>query len=214
MNAVKYKTKNKQCTNWDTMLYKCPKCGHEFEMDAHDNVIKCKHCGNGCSVNDYYDFIPFDKNCVIPESMSKWAMWERGEVIKEIRKDKKFSFSYKCKIGKLPDYKLLKSSENSIPCGEGKITLDHEGVHFEGVKDGKPDKFTLSYLTCNTLVINNDTTVYSLYVNGVFYDIIPEGPYVGKTLLIIEEMHRLHFNVRKNFPWYDHLYKGTELEKK
>ena len=32
----------------------------------------------------------------------------------------------------------------------------------------------------------------------------------GKVLLLIEEMHRYHFNSWKNFPWNDWMYEGVE----
>ncbi len=46
------------------------------------------------------------------------------------------------------------------------------------------------------------------------YDFTPKRHIVGKLILVTEEMHRLHFNTWKNFPWNDWMYKGTELEKK
>ena len=33
-----------------------------------DKPIKCNKCGNGATMNDYYDFIPFDETCIIPVS--------------------------------------------------------------------------------------------------------------------------------------------------
>ena|GEM_PF-5148823 len=30
----------------------------------------------------------------------------------------------------------------------------------------------------------------------------------GKVILLTEEMHRLHVNTWKNFPWYSRMYEG------
>lgn len=212
---VKYKTKGRAAVNMSTMAYKCPRCGTELEMMDNGNVLKCKHCGNGCTVNDYYDFIPFDDTCVIPESLTKWVEYERKEIIQEIRRDKNYSISYHAKIGELPKYKLLKNLATTEECGEGTITIDHNGIHFDGTRHGEPFKFDQGYEATHSVNIENDTTVYNLHHNGEMFDITPDEPqYVGKTLILIEEMHRLHVNSWKNFPWNDHLYVGTELEKK
>ena len=47
-------------------------------------------------------------------------------------------------------------------------------------------------------------------IDGVLYEknldelvVFPKGRTVGKILLIVEEMHRLHVNNWKNFPWMD-----------
>ena len=51
---------------------------------------------------------------------------------------------------------------------------------------------------------------FSFYVNGEYYDFFPEERVVGKILLLVEEFHRYHENVWKNFPWNDYMY---ELDK-
>ena len=211
---VKFKTHGKPCTNLNDLLYKCPKCGAEMSIDAHDNIIKCKECGNGCTLDDYYDVHKLDDTCKIPVSPSAWFDWQRTEVIKEIRNDPNYSFSLDCKVGELPKYKpIQKNDVISLPCGEGKVTADHNGIHFVGTKHGKEWKFDLSYNVYYSVVIENDCTVFSFYVDGEYYDFIPNQHAVGKMLLVVEEMHRLHVNTWKNFPGCDYMYHGTELEK-
>ena len=212
---IKYKTKGKAAVNMSSIAYKCPKCGKEMMIDKN-NILKCENCGNGCTVNDYYDFVPFDDTCVIPESLTKWVEYERGELIKEIRKDKNYSFSFKCKIGDLPKYELIKDKKlGSIECGEGEFTIDHSGLHFVGTRHGEEYKFDLPYEIYYTLVIEEATDVFSLYVNGEYIEVKPyDVRSVGKALFLTEEMHRLHVNTWKHLPTIDYLYKGTELEKK
>ncbi|MBQ1503585.1 MAG: hypothetical protein IIZ35_06220, partial [Clostridia bacterium] len=55
------------------------------------------------------------------------------------------------------------------------------------------------------------TAKFSFYVDSEFYEFTPDRRSVGKMLLITEEMHRLHFNTWKNFPWNDWMYEGREL---
>ena len=102
----------------------------------------------------------------------------------------------------------------SIPCGRGVLKLDHDGIHFNGVKHDEPWHFDISYNVLFTPIVENDLSQFALPVNEQIYDFIPKRHLVAKIILVIEEMHRLHFNVWKNFPWNDYMYEGTELEKK
>ena len=212
---IKYKTRGKAATNMSSLAYKCPRCGKEMMIDK-DNILKCENCGNGCTINDYYDFIPFDETCVIPESLTKWVEYERGELIKEIRKDPNYSFSFKVKIGDLPEYELIKDKNaGSVDCGEGTFTIDHNGLHFVGTRHGNEYKFDLSYQIYYTLVIEETTDRFSLYVNGEYIEVKPfDVRNSGKALFLTEEMHRLHVNTWEHLPNIDYLYKGTELETK
>ena len=212
---VKYKIRNRAAYNLETICYKCPKCGKDLVMVGEGNKLYCKECGNGCTINDYYDFIPFNKECIIPESLTKWVEFERKDLIQEIRKDKDYSFEFKCEIGDLPEYKLMTKNKSSIKCGNGKFKIDHNGIHFVGTRHDKEYKFDLSYEAYYTILIEEATDIFSLFVNGEYIVFYPEDVRcVGKSLLLVEEMHRYHVNTWKNFPWNNHLYKGTELEKK
>ena len=212
---IKYKSKGRIMTNMQDMLYKCPRCGAELQMDAHGNMIKCENCGNGATMDDYYDFHPFDETCKIFDTPTDWVDWERIRVIHEIRDNPDFFIEEEVEIGKLPEYEPIKDNNaTSIPCGHGKIRIDHDGIHFDGVKDNEPWHFDLSYSVVFAPIIENDLTQFELYVDDLVYDFKPKRHIVGKIILTVEEMHRLHFNTWKNFPWNDYMYEGTELEKK
>lgn len=212
---IKYKSKGRILTNMNDMLYKCPKCGEELCIDTTGNTLKCTKCGNGGTMDDYYDWHTFDETCKLFDTPTDWVDWERVQVIHEIRDNKDYFIEEEVDLGKMPDYKPIKDNNaTSIPCGKGKIRFDHQGIHFDGTKDNEPWHFDLSYSTVNSLIIENDLTIFGLFVDGMIYDFTPKRHIVGKLILVTEEMHRLHFNTWKNFPWNDWMYKGTELEKK
>ena len=212
---IKYKSKGRILTNMNDMLYKCPRCGKELCIDTTGNTLKCLECGNGGTMDDYYDWHPFDDTCKLFDTPTDWVDWERVQVIHEIRDNPDFFLEEEVDIGKLPDYEPVKdNAKTSIPCGHGKIRFDHQGIHFDGVKDNEPWHFDLSYQIVFAPIIENDLTQFELYVNETVYDFIPKRHIVGKIILVTEEMHRLHFNTWKNFPWNDWMYEGTELEKK
>ena len=140
----KFKTNGNACHRMHDLLYKCPKCLKEFSMLGEKDTIKCLECGNGATLNDYYELKPFDDSCVIPESPSKWDDWERKIVIKEI-KDPDFNMEFDCGIGELPKYKYLKDPATGVPCGYGHVKVDHDGFHFRGTRNDNPYEFTLQW---------------------------------------------------------------------
>lgn len=210
---VKWKNMDNVCSHFNDICYKCPRCGKELNMIAEKNYIKCPDCGNGATMNEYFDFIPMSSDCVIPESPSKWVDYERVETIKEIRNDPQYSFTEKVKVGYLPPYKYVSDKKTSEPCGEGEMTFDHSGIHFKGFKHGEEWKFDLSYKVIYSLVMVTDVTFFSLYVGGEYYDFFPSRACVGKILLLVEEMHRLHVNTWKNFKWDEYMYLEDQTEK-
>ncbi len=210
-NHIKWNMHGRSAEHLDEICYTCPRCGGDLTMKAEGSKIWCTECGNGAIVNDYYEFEPFDGKCVLPVSPSKWVEQERVRIIKEIRENPDYSFTEEVNIGYLPPYKLVPKKYTSMPAGNGKITFDHKGIHFDGEKLGEAWHFDLDYSVIYSLVIMTSTAQFSLYVNNQFYDFFPARRSVGKMLLITEEMHRYHYNTWKNFPWNDWMYEGMQL---
>ena len=77
---------------------------------------------------------------------------------------------------------------------------------FDGIKDGKSWHWKLHWQELPTFGMPVDATYISLYVEGKYYDVFPQRPAVGKILLLVEEMGRLHTENWKNFPWLDWIY--------
>jgi len=202
---IKFKTKHNAADRLDDLIYKCPKCGKEFTITAHGDTIKCDSCGFGVTIDDYYDMRPLIDGDKVPASPSEWFDDIRRDVYKDIRKDDKYSFSFKCKLGELPKYDFIKDgNRNSVDCGEGIVTINHDGFHFNGTKHGEPFSFSLGYDIIYSLVITSECNSFSMYYEGEFYEFMPSEKVVGKALLVTEEMHRLHVNYWKNFPWFDY----------
>lgn len=210
IHHIKYNSKGTICTNLADMCYRCPKCGQEFKMKAEKDYIKCEACGNGATMDDYYDFHPYEGS-VIPETPSDWAHEERQVIIDEIRKDPNYSFSINVELGYLPKDHYVDKSVTTEKCGKGVYTIDHKGVHFRGTKHGKEFNFDLDYRQIWTYPMTVDLSIFSLYIDEEYYDFYPEYRCVGKVLMLTEEMHRLHINKWKNFPWFDYMYEGKEL---
>lgn len=204
-NHIRWKTFGRICEHLNEICYRCPCCGAE-QMIAENDVIYCNACGSGARMNDNYEFEPFDGTCELPVSPSEWVRQERKQMIRDIRADENYSVSVPVQLGDVPKYHYIKKKRTSEPCGDGILTFDHKGIHFDGERRGEPWHFDLSYSVVYSLIIETDTTNFGLYVGGDYYEFHPEAPVVGKLLLLTEEMHRLHFNTWKNFPWNSDLY--------
>lgn len=208
-NPQKWVNKGGMTTNLDTLCYKCPKCGKELTMRVDGTKIWCEACGNEATVNDYYEFVP-SNGSYFPYTPSKWVEWERVETIKEIRNNPNYSFTEEVKLGNIPDYKWLKDKKTTEICGEGTLTVDHSGVHYKGTKDGEEFNFSFDYKTVYSPAIVTDTTHFGWYLDGEWYEFYPKRPGAnGKILVSVEELHRLHVNTWKNFPWNSWMYEDS-----
>ena len=205
---IKWKIGEHQLTyNLGDLLYECPKCHKRFTMVDEDNKLYCTNCNNGFTIDEYYEMHKLDDSCVIPDLTSDWVNSERVSIIKEIRKDPNYSFKTKVKMGRIPNDHLVKDYKMTEYVCDGEFIVDHEGVHFKSDSD-ESYNFDLNYKQIYTVITELDTSCFEFYVDGEFTEFFPENR--NRTLFIstlIEEMHRLHVNYFKNFPWNDWMYK-------
>ena len=207
---IKWDMRSRPCYRLDHLLYRCPKCGREFEMESGDDYIRCRACGNGATVDDYYEFHPLTEDCVIPDSPSKWALDERKAIIDEIRANPQYVFAERVKIGRLPNDEYVKNKGTSVIVGEGVFSVDHSGIHYRGEGDSKYD-FDVDYSLVYTTISEQDASFFNIYIGGEYTDFFPQTRMCAmKVNMLIEEMHRLPVNFYKNFPWLDYLYEDDK----
>lgn len=207
---IKWKTNGRICHRLEDICYKCPKCGKEFTMKGEGDTIKCLSCGNGATMDDYYQFHPFEGS-VIPIDPYVWVEQERQDVIKEIRQNPDYFFEDDCQIGNLDEYKLVSKNKTSFIVGEGKIRIDHKGMHYKGTRNGEDYEFTADWNSLYTLISEVDSSYFNFYLKGEYFDIFPKSKPFGKFSLLVEEMHRYHVNYYKPFKWNEYMYEGMEL---
>ena len=185
-----YKTKGKTAEGLHTLLYWCPKCGSEFMMKSEGDKIYCEKCGNGATLDDTYAMHPFNKNCVIPRTQTKWFNMERN-LIREAVKDKNFEMKEHVKLGILPDYELLKNKATSTIVGEGELTLNKEGLTYKGTKNGKEVELSIKIKDLPSYGMCTDVTRFYTFFNNEFHEFYPESNIVMKWFMATEELHRL-----------------------
>jgi len=95
----------------ERILYVCPKCQIEFNMQTHRNRLWCTSCGNSALMNEYGLLQPADNNCIIFETPTEWSRWQM-EYYKQQVKLPNFSYSepaFLVKISKHGKYKKVGS---------------------------------------------------------------------------------------------------------
>ncbi|MBQ4651002.1 MAG: 1-acyl-sn-glycerol-3-phosphate acyltransferase [Firmicutes bacterium] len=175
--------------NMHDLLYICPKCGKEFTMHGEGNTIVCKECGNGATVNEYYDLIPLDDSCIIPETPRLWFDMERKRAAESV-KDPDFVLTEKVQLGMIPPYEYLKNQATSEIVGEGILTLDKTGITYRGSRRGEEVELHMPIAQLPTYGMCTDVSRFYTFIDGEFCEFFPEGRTVGKWLHCTEEMHR------------------------
>ena len=185
-----YNGKGEMAKNLGDLLYLCPKCGALYTMKTQGDIIECEACGNGAKVNEYYDLVPLNEDCVLPQSVSEWYALERNLAEQQVA-DKDFVFSEKVKLGVLPKYKRLSKEETSIIAGEGTLSISRNGLSYVGTKDDEPFSFTLSTDCVPTFGMCTDISRFYTFYRSEFYEFYPQNKDTMRWFHITEEMHRV-----------------------
>ncbi|MBR4020002.1 MAG: 1-acyl-sn-glycerol-3-phosphate acyltransferase [Firmicutes bacterium] len=175
----------------ETLLFWCPKCGRQHTMATEGNRIYCTECGNGATLTDTYELVPFDNTCVIPETQTAWFNMER-ELIKTEVADEAFVLTEEVELGMLPDYKFLSGEATSEIVGKGTLTLDRSGLTYNGTRGGEPWQFHIDSRQLPTYGMCTDVSRFYTFVDGQFVEFYPEHKVVEKFFLATEEIHRIN----------------------
>lgn len=186
----RYKIGENGAEHLEDLLFWCPKCKKQHVMKTEGNRIFCTACGNGATLTDTYELVPFDDSCVIPETQTAWFNMER-EVIKQEINDESFELSEEVELGMLPDYELLKNQKTSEIVGKGRLTLNREGLTSKGTRNGEPFEFHIDPKNLPTYGMCTDLSRFYTFHKGEFVEFYPSNPVVEKFFLATEEIHRL-----------------------
>ncbi|MCK7492333.1 MAG: hypothetical protein MZW92_12570 [Comamonadaceae bacterium] len=187
--------------NMHNLLYWCPKCGREFTMKGEGNVIRCTHCGNGATVNDYYELIPLDASAVDPRHAREVDRPRTAERLprdrggSELRPQENGSSSASC-----PNTRSLRTSRLRKSQARAMLSISRAGLDFEGTKHGVPCRLHMSTDQLPTWGMCTDVSFFTTYIDGKYYEFYPERESTGKWLHVTEELHRINGGKWKNFP--------------
>ena len=184
----------------EDLLFWCPKCGKQHTMTSKGNTIFCTYCGNGATLTDTYELVPFDDTCVIPETQTQWFNQER-EVIRQEVMQEDFLLEEPVQLGILPEYELLKDQATSQVVGKGILRLDRRGLSYNGTKNGEPFSFHIESHALPTYGMCTDLSRFYTFLKGEFLEFYPEHSVVEKFFLATEELHRINGGKWKAFSY-------------
>ena len=182
----------------EDLLFWCPKCGRQHTMATEGNRIFCTACGNGATLTDTYELVPFDDTCVIPETQTVWFNRERELIRREVE-DESFVLEERVQLGMLPEFELLKDQKTSEIVGSGTLRLDRSGLTYTGTKNGEEFSFHIKSRNLPTYGMCTDLSRFYTFHEGAFVEFYPEHPVVEKFFLATEEIHRLNGGAWKDF---------------
>lgn len=198
-----YKRKDgKYAENMEQMLYKCPKCGTEMQMEGRGAVIKCKHCGNGATLDDKYNLVPIGDS-VIPYNPREWFDWQRREMRKQVSASG-FTMEEHVTLGVMPQYEYIGDNKLAYTVGGGTLKLNVDGLTYDGTRDGKACKVFIPRDNLNTLCLPVDGSFFYTYASGEFLLFTPDTPSSLRWLLAVEEIYRVNGGKWQNYPWFDY----------
>ena len=114
------------------LLYICPKCKSQFELEASDNEIRCSTCGFGAFMDTRFQLVYNEENDEFPTDVVEWFHMQ-DEIIKNEVKSDDFEICEKCSVKT-----FTKCGFRIVEKYKGELIINKDGVRFIG-KDIKTD---------------------------------------------------------------------------
>lgn len=174
------------------VLYKCPVCGFEGEMEGKGTSVVCHHCNKKWELAEDGSLVGDGDSSF--DSVPDWFKWEREQVKEEL-----LNGTYNLNVP--VDIKVLVDTKCLYSVGEGVLTHTKEGFHLTGC-DGKLN-YTQSPIASYSLY--SDYHWYEIGDmicignNKILYYCFPKVKcdIAAKTRLAVEELYKIEKAARK-----------------
>lgn len=187
-NQVEFKGKYPHSYGLDKILYICPKCGSEFTLITHEKGIRCTHCNNNVNIDSRYRLYG-TKEDIVPSDIDSWYKWQRSVVRQQVSDDN-FVLQGRFEYQVIDKYKLHTPAEQTV--GEGKLTLNKEGLHYFGTVNGKEVVQHYDIANIPSLPFTPGQSVDLYYGNDyICFKAMSNPSEVVKWMLCSEELHNL-----------------------
>jgi DNA-directed RNA polymerase subunit RPC12/RpoP len=173
------------------VLYKCPHCNEEFEMDSKGAEIFCNQCKQSWTLKETGVL-----ECTTGETkfltIPEWYEWQRREVRKEIENGS-YRFSFSSQAYSMPHPKKF------IDLGTASFSQDMEGIKAAGFYNGKTfslerkalDNYSLHVEYSFPYLKGNDIVSISSNEDTLFF--VPEETHkIQKLSLATEELYKYY----------------------
>ena len=170
----------------ERILYKCPHCGAEGQMEGKGIGLTCHGCGKKWEMDILGQLHALEGETEYPH-IPDWYAWERGCVRRELEEGT-YSLDTDVDIGMMVNYKAI------YMVGQGHLTHGTEGFHLTGC-DGKLD-YSQGPLACYSLYADyywyEIADVICIGNKDVLYYCFPKSAVsVAKARMAVEELYKL-----------------------
>ena len=128
------------------VLYQCPHCHTEYEMDSKDNILFCKHCGKKWEYTTLGELKALEGETEFSH-IPDWYEWERENVRKEVEAGK-YYFESEVHVDALPN------ADKFIHLGTAKLIHDMNGFHLEGYYKENDEHYKLDIPSSTTYSVH------------------------------------------------------------
>ena len=128
------------------VLYQCPHCLTEYEMDSKDNILFCKHCGKKWEYSELGELKALEGETEFSH-IPDWYEWERANVRKEVEAGK-YYFESEVHVDALPN------ADKFLHLGKGKLIHDLNGFHLEGYYKENDEHYSLDIPALDTYSVH------------------------------------------------------------
>lgn len=180
-NNIKFRSK-KPALGMNYILYKCPKCGVEYDMRSTERYLICDSCGNEVEYTEYGRFVPSEGSKAF-DRIDLWYDYQRTSINDVIKKEDFF-------ITNSVDFYIDKDREYVLS-GEGELYIDKENIGYKGNKNGEPFEVKTPLRTLHTVTTKNKEGIDLVYPEGTYRFMFKNKKGATKYGLIVEQMYRL-----------------------
>ena len=169
------------------VLFKCPHCMSEGNMEGKGIQLRCKDCGVTYTL-DELGYLKNDDGETKFDHIPTWYAWQREEIKKQL-------LAGEYNIDVPVDICCSRYTKQMYHIGEGRLTHDRTGFHLAGC-DGALDyeqKPLASYSLCADFYFYEIDDVVVLGNNQALYYLFPkcEGDIVAKIRIAQEELYKI-----------------------
>lgn len=170
--------KKRMTEGLQNILFMCPKCKKEFAMTSSKDKLCCDSCGYQVRLNRYGFFEADEGETVIYDNAVDWYKMQQ-EIIREKVENNILPFTTNCNLMSTDKKKL-----GYFMRGKGKLTVDRNGLFYEGTRDNEPYTQLFSIKTQSALANSCDVWGIDFIGEDCNYAFCPDDP--RKMLMIVE----------------------------
>ncbi len=187
-NNIRFKCKN-PALGFHRSLYKCPKCGIDYQMRSTNTHLICNSCGNSVQLTQYGKLIP-EEGSIAFERIDLWNEYQREACRAELATDD-FYIETACECSFFAD-----DMQEFEHVGCGIVYIDKEKIGYRGTFRGQPYEYAIPLKSLHTITAKTRESIDLTCEGGILSLNFTENKYAAKFELLVEENYRL--NVLKN----------------